>query len=338
MTLAEKKMATTSLNLTTALDDAAAELVLLDPEDAAAWEAARNKILSFIDGAPDAVRDILKAVAEKMANSGTLSAEQKKPLLDELNKLIQDGLEQVWDKANAEIKTAPPASTDEVAPPPPVTAPVAQASNPSPERKPPEPEKSPTPAVAAGPREEKPTVSTPSEPPVSAQSLVTQTPPRRALGGKFLTFFLDKEEFGFEILRVQEIISQLPITPVPRTPDHVQGVINLRGKIIPVVDLRRKLGLPPLETHGCIIIVRAHNIEVGVSVDQVSEVSTISDDQIDPAPSFGSGVIGEYLLGIGKIGDRVKLLLDVDRTLAPEHLAGARAGDQTVVALNGGSR
>jgi polyhydroxyalkanoate synthesis regulator phasin len=119
MTLAEKKMATTSLNLTTALDDAAAELVLLDPEDAAAWEAARNKILSFIDGAPDAVRDILKAVAEKMANSGTLSAEQKKPLLDELNKLIQDGLEQVWDKANAEIKTAPPASTEEVAPPSP---------------------------------------------------------------------------------------------------------------------------------------------------------------------------------------------------------------------------
>lgn len=331
-------MATTSLNLTTALDDAAAELVLLDPEDAAAWEAARNKILSFSDGAPDAVRDILKAAAEKMANSGTLSAEQKKLLVDELNKLIQDGLEQVWDKANAEIKTTPPANTKEVAPPPPPETTLAQPPNPSSERKTPEAEKSPGATVAAGPAEEKPTASAPVEPPVCAKSAVAQPPPRRALGGKFLTFVLGKEEFGFEILRVQEIISQLPITPVPRTPAHVQGVINLRGKIIPVVDLRRKLGLPPLDEHSCVIIVRAHNIEVGVSVDQVSEVSTISDDQIDPAPSFGSGVIGEYLLGIGKIGDRVKLLLDVDRTLAPEHLAGAQAGGQTVVAMNGDNR
>lgn len=333
-------MATTSLNLTTALDDAAAELVLLDPEDATAWETARTKIISFIDGAPDGVRDILKATAEKMANNGTLSAEQKKTLLDELNKLIQDGLEQVWDKANAEIKSTPPAGAKETDSPPPAATTVAQAASPSPapEQKPPEADKSPTPAVGSGAAEEKPSAPTPGEPPVSATPGVAPTPPRRALGGKFLTFVLGKEEFGFEILRVQEIISQLPITPVPRTPGHVQGVINLRGKIIPVVDLRRKLGLPPLDEHSCVIIVRAHNIEVGVSVDQVSEVSTISDEQIDPAPSFGSGVIGEYLLGIGKIGDRVKLLLDVDRTLAPEHLAGARAGGQTVVAMNGGGR
>lgn len=329
-------MATTSLNLTTALDDAAAELVLLDPDDAAAWEAARTKILNAAEGAPEGVKDVLKAVAEKMANGADLSADQKKSTLAEVNGMIQAGLETVWDKANAEIQSAPKPSEQEAAPSVSEPAPVA-ATAPSATTEPKQPEVKNSPAAGTAVAE-KPSSPVAPEPVAAPQPAVPETPVRRAVGGKFLTFFLGKEEFGFEILRVQEIISQLPITPVPRTPAHVQGVINLRGKIIPVVDLRRKLGLAPLDTHGCVIIVRAHNIEVGVAVDQVSEVSTIADEQIDPAPSFGSGVIGEYLLGVGKIGDRVKLLLDVDRTLAPEHLAGAQAGGQTVVAMNGGGR
>ncbi len=330
-------MATTPLNLTTALDDAAAELVLLDPDDPAAWDAARTKILGSAENAPEAVRNILKAVADKMSVSAAFPPEQKKPIIDELNTLVQDGLEQVWDKANAEIKAEPIAQVQEAPPQPPPPEPVAETTSVATPSAPKVEKSTPSELAPEPPAVAKPTAPTPSEPPPPAKPAVPE-PARRALGGKFLTFFLDKEEFGFEILRVQEIISQLPITPVPRTPAHVQGVINLRGKIIPVVDLRRKLGLPPLDTQSCVIIVRAHNIEVGVAVDQVSEVSTIMDDQIDPAPSFGSGVIGEYLLGIGKIGDRVKLLLDVDRTLAPEHLAGGNAGGQTMVAMNGGGR
>ncbi|MBK8575222.1 MAG: purine-binding chemotaxis protein CheW [Elusimicrobia bacterium] len=147
-------------------------------------------------------------------------------------------------------------------------------------------------------------------------------PPPRVTGGKFLTFFLEKEEYGFEILKVHEIITLLPVTPVPRMPAHLLGVINLRGKIIPVVDLRLKLGLPPIKNQDCIIIVRAHNIEVGVSVDRVSEVTNIADKDIEEVPSFGEGVTGEDLLGIAKSAGHVRLLLDIDKVLAPDHLQG----------------
>jgi len=116
--------------------------------------------------------------------------------------------------------------------------------------------------------------------------------------------------------KVQEIIGYMAITPVPRTPDYLRGVINLRGKIIPVVDLRLKLGLPPLEGQTCIIVVRARGLEVGITVDQVSEVANIADKDIEPVPAFGNGVATEDLLGIGKTGGRVRLLLDIDRILS----------------------
>jgi purine-binding chemotaxis protein CheW len=148
---------------------------------------------------------------------------------------------------------------------------------------------------------------------------------RRVAGGKFLTFFLAKEEYGIEILKVQEIIGFMAITPVPRTPDHLRGVINLRGKIIPVVDLRLKLGLPAAEGQTCIIVVRARGLEVGVTVDQVSEVANIADKDIEPVPAFGNGVATEDLLGIGKTGGRVRLLLDIDRILSAQEVADIRA-------------
>jgi purine-binding chemotaxis protein CheW len=148
---------------------------------------------------------------------------------------------------------------------------------------------------------------------------------RRVAGGKFLTFFLAKEEYGIEILKVQEIIGYMAITPVPRTPEHLKGVINLRGKIIPVVDLRLKLGLPAAEGQNCIIVVRARGLEIGVTVDQVSEVANINDKDIEPVPAFGNGVATEDLLGIGKTGGRVRLLLDIDRILSNQDVADLRA-------------
>ena len=152
----------------------------------------------------------------------------------------------------------------------------------------------------------------------STQEITTT---RRVAGGKFLTFFLAKEEYGIEILKVQEIIGVMAITPVPRTPEHLRGVINLRGKIIPVVDLRLKLGLPAAEGQNCIIVVRARGLEIGITVDQVSEVANIADKDIEPVPAFGNGVATEDLLGIGKTGGRVRLLLDIDRILSTQALS-----------------
>ena len=139
---------------------------------------------------------------------------------------------------------------------------------------------------------------------------------RRA--GKYLTFFLAEEEYGIEILKVREIIGLMSITPVPRTPGYIRGVINLRGKVIPVVDLRLKFGMegvsPTEET--CIIVVEAGDAERGIIVDQVSEVQDIAGEEIEETPCFGQEVDTGYILGIGKSNGRVKLLLDIDQALA----------------------
>ncbi len=143
-------------------------------------------------------------------------------------------------------------------------------------------------------------------------------------GGKFLTFFLGGEEYGLEILKVQEIIGMMDITPVPRTPESVRGVINLRGKVIPIVDLRAKFSMPPAErtSETCVIVVEANRMQTGIVVDQVSEVLDISGDEVEDAPAFGPGVRTDYILGIGKSEGRVRLLLDIDLTLSGEDLAG----------------
>lgn len=136
-------------------------------------------------------------------------------------------------------------------------------------------------------------------------------------GGKFLTFFLAGEEYGLEILKVHEIIGMMPITSVPRTPSFIRGVINLRGKVIPVVDLRLKLAMDSTDQtdETCVIVVQAGGLEIGVIVDKVSEVLDIADTDIEDAPSFGTDVNSDYILGIGKSEGRVKLLLDIDKVL-----------------------
>jgi purine-binding chemotaxis protein CheW len=141
-------------------------------------------------------------------------------------------------------------------------------------------------------------------------------------GGKFLTFFLSDEEYGLEILKVREIIGMMPITRVPRTPEYMRGVINLRGKVIPVVDLRVRFALEATEQsqRTCIIVVQAGGVEFGVVVDRVSEVANVASDDIEDAPSFGAEVGTEYLLGIAKSGGKVKLLLDIDRVLSRDEI------------------
>ena len=141
------------------------------------------------------------------------------------------------------------------------------------------------------------------------------------LAGKYLTFRLDREEYGIEILKVQEIIEMQEITSVPRTPEHVKGVINLRGKVIPVVDLRLTFGLEEKETSRstCIIVVYVQQAEtqvtMGLVVDEVSEVLDIGAEQIEPTPSFGTQVDIRFILGMAKTRNAVATLLDIDSVL-----------------------
>ncbi|HNY13033.1 MAG TPA: chemotaxis protein CheW [Candidatus Wallbacteria bacterium] len=141
-------------------------------------------------------------------------------------------------------------------------------------------------------------------------------------GGKFLTFFLGNEEYGIEILKVQEIIGLLEITPVPRMPKFVKGVINLRGHIISLIDLRLKFDMPAVD-YGemtCTIVVMAGNVIMGLIVDRVSEVIDISSNDIEPTPAFGTLVDTRYLLGIGKHAGKVKLLLNIECVLSDDEM------------------
>jgi purine-binding chemotaxis protein CheW len=144
----------------------------------------------------------------------------------------------------------------------------------------------------------------------------------KAAGGKFLTFFLSGEEYGIEILSVHEIIGMLPITSVPGTPGYICGIVNLRGKIIPIVDLRRKFGMESKEqtAETCIIVVHVQGVEVGIVVDRVSEVLRIDEKDIEPPPSFGKDVNTDFILGIGKSLSKVKILLNIDRVLSADQI------------------
>ncbi len=148
-----------------------------------------------------------------------------------------------------------------------------------------------------------------------------------AKAGKYLTFKLDAEEYGLEILKVQEIIKMMDITKVPRTPAFVRGVINLRGKVIPVVDLRLKFGMEGRETTDktCVIVVQvtqAYNaVTMGTIVDEVSEVLDIAAGQLEPAPDFGTAVDTAFILGMGKVARKVVMLLDIDKVLSSGELA-----------------
>ncbi len=150
----------------------------------------------------------------------------------------------------------------------------------------------------------------------------------RAKSGLYLTFALGQEEFGLEILKVKEIIGYQDITSVPQTPSEVKGVINLRGQVIPIIDLRSRFSMEEKEVteQTCIIVVEVDldgsSVQVGIIVDNVSEVLDIQEEQIEPSPEFGNQVNTDYILGMGKVGDNVKILLDIDQVLAGTQLSG----------------
>ncbi len=140
--------------------------------------------------------------------------------------------------------------------------------------------------------------------------------------GKYLTFTLADEEYGIGILKIREIIGMMPITSVPQTPEFVKGVINLRGQVIPVVDLRRRFGMESIDytERTCIIVVEieglAGTVMIGTVVDSVSEVLKIKGEDIEDTPTFGAKLNTEYILGMAKMEGGVKILLDIDRVLS----------------------
>lgn len=145
--------------------------------------------------------------------------------------------------------------------------------------------------------------------------------------GKYLTFTIAEEEYGIGILKIKEIIGMMPVTTIPQTPGFIKGVINLRGKVIPVIDLRLRFGIEAMDytERTCIIVVEieGHNgvVQIGIVVDSVSEVLNIKGEDIEDTPTFGTKLNTDYILGMAKMEGGVKILLDIDRVLSEEDLS-----------------
>jgi purine-binding chemotaxis protein CheW len=145
--------------------------------------------------------------------------------------------------------------------------------------------------------------------------------------GKYLTFSMADEEYGIGILKIKEIIGMMPITTVPQTPEFVKGVINLRGKVIPVIDLRLRFGMDSIDytERTCIIVVEiegsAGTVQIGIVVDAVSEVLNVSGEDIEETPTFGAKLNTDYILGMAKMEGGVKILLDINRVFNREEIA-----------------
>ncbi|MEK6791533.1 MAG: chemotaxis protein CheW [Deltaproteobacteria bacterium] len=135
---------------------------------------------------------------------------------------------------------------------------------------------------------------------------------------QLVTFRLGQEEFSLDILKVQEIIRHMELTRVPRSPDFVEGVINLRGRVIPVLDLRKRFGLPDAEDTSAtrIIVVEVEGVTVGLKVDGVSEVLRINADTVEPPPALVTNIESDYIKGVGKLDNRLLILLDVSKILS----------------------
>jgi purine-binding chemotaxis protein CheW len=140
--------------------------------------------------------------------------------------------------------------------------------------------------------------------------------------GRFLTFSLDKESYGIEIKYVIEIIGLQEITEVPELPDYIKGIINLRGKIIPVMDIRLRFKKSEKEYNDrtCVIVVEIQDIPIGIIVDTVSEVLTIPEEDIVDPPQMNKGYRNRYIKNIGKVGKEVKLLIDCEKLLTEDEI------------------
>lgn len=153
---------------------------------------------------------------------------------------------------------------------------------------------------------------------------MSEQPDVSAMAGKYLTFALGDEEYGLPVLKVREIIKMMDVTTVPQVPPHVRGVINLRGKVIPVIDLRLKFSLPALAASDqtCIVVVQVElenrRVMLGIIVDRVSEVLNVAADEIERPPDFGERLDTQFMLGMAKVKGKVKILLDLDAILASD--------------------
>jgi purine-binding chemotaxis protein CheW len=168
---------------------------------------------------------------------------------------------------------------------------------------------------------------------VMAEAATSSKTPGRAAparDGKYLTFALAQEEYGLEILKVREIIGYIDVTAIPQTPMYVKGVINLRGQVIPVIDLRSKFGMETTDVtdQTCIIVVEiaqgGRKFNTGIIVDHVSEVLDIAGENIEDAPQFGSAVDTDFILGMAKVGESVKILLHIDKVVGEPVLSDVR--------------
>ncbi len=169
------------------------------------------------------------------------------------------------------------------------------------------------------------------------EAAVSPAPPAHkpdSRAGKYLTFLVGREEFGVAVLKVREIMGMQDVTAVPQTPAWMKGVINLRGKVIPVIDLRLKFGLESVgyTERTCIIVVQVRSggitLPMGVIVDEVSEVLTMAAADIEDTPGFGSNVDTTYILGLAKIKDKVKILLDINKVLTSQEISGIETAIQ----------
>lgn len=145
--------------------------------------------------------------------------------------------------------------------------------------------------------------------------------------GRYLTFAVGEEVFGIEIRYVTEIIGIQPITQLPEAPEHIKGVINLRGRIVPVVDVRLKFKKPSMEYNDrtCVIVVEANDLVAGLIVDQVAEVLSIADADVVPPPEYSATAHNSYIRGIGKADGNVKLLLDCEKLFRADEEAVLRS-------------
>ncbi len=150
--------------------------------------------------------------------------------------------------------------------------------------------------------------------------------------GKFLSFHLNNEDYGIEIRAISEIIGIQKITPLPDLPNFVKGVINLRGKVVPVLDVRLKFGMAPLEYHDrtCVIVVHIEEQEIGLIVDKVDEVIDIPASSIENPPAISRGGRARYIAGMGKMNERVIILLDVSKLLKNDELEALTATQGSV--------
>ena len=316
------------------LNQAAETLILADPDDTSSLEELIpifGNLNEFLQKSGVAsCSEVLEHLLDAISIFKDVSSDVRTSILDVINEVIETLLPVAHDRIAAEDVTFSEKVTSTLAAiqkpesgigaePEPQPEPESQPE-PEPEQQPepePEPQPKPEPEPELKPKPE----SSKKMDMVPAVNDMVQSEDEEALTGRYLSFFLDKEEFCFEILKVQEIIRMTEITRIPRTPHYIRGLINLRGQVVAVFDLRAKFEMSFTEEteHTCIVVVKVQNATgkatMGVIVDAVSEVLQIHKEEVKSVDKLTSQLDSSYLLGMAIINDQVKILLDIDQIL-----------------------